>query len=70
MVDSVSVAREISMGIQLRMKSMSLFREQAFIGGVWVCADDGGTIPVINPATGAQIGTVPALGAARHGAPS
>jgi succinate-semialdehyde dehydrogenase/glutarate-semialdehyde dehydrogenase len=42
---------------------MSLFREQAFIGGVWGCADDGGAISVTNPATGDQIGTVPALGA-------
>jgi succinate-semialdehyde dehydrogenase/glutarate-semialdehyde dehydrogenase len=63
MVDNVSVAREISMGIQLRSKDVSLFREQAFIGGVWGCADDGSTISVTNPATGDRIGTVPALGA-------
>ncbi len=50
------------MSIKSRLKDKSLFREQAFVGGVWGCADDGGTIPVIDPATGAQIGTVPALG--------
>jgi succinate-semialdehyde dehydrogenase / glutarate-semialdehyde dehydrogenase len=51
------------MSIQPRLKDTSLFREQAFIGGVWGSAEDGGTIPVTNPATGAQIGAVPALGA-------
>jgi succinate-semialdehyde dehydrogenase / glutarate-semialdehyde dehydrogenase len=51
------------MSIRSRLKDKSLFREQAFVGGVWGCADDGGTIPVINPATSAQIGIVPALGA-------
>jgi succinate-semialdehyde dehydrogenase / glutarate-semialdehyde dehydrogenase len=52
------------MSIPSRLKDKSLFREQAFVGGVWSCADDGGIVPVIDPATGAQIGTVPALGAA------
>jgi succinate-semialdehyde dehydrogenase/glutarate-semialdehyde dehydrogenase len=49
------------MSIQSRLKDPSLFREQAFIGGVWSAADDGGVIPVTNPATGEGIGTVPAL---------
>jgi succinate-semialdehyde dehydrogenase/glutarate-semialdehyde dehydrogenase len=52
------------MSIQSLLKDVTLFREQALIGGVWSGADDGGTLAVINPATGAQIGTVPALGAA------
>jgi hypothetical protein len=63
MVGGVSRAPEISMSIQARLKDKSLLREQAFIGGAWVSADDGGTISVINPATGAEVGTVPALGA-------
>jgi succinate-semialdehyde dehydrogenase/glutarate-semialdehyde dehydrogenase len=51
------------MKIQDRLKDPSLFREQAFVGGVWQSADDGGALPVIDPATFAQIGSVPALGA-------
>lgn len=41
-----------------------LFRQLAWVDGVWTAADDGATIAVTDPATGAQIGTVPALGAA------
>ncbi|CAP54361.1 NAD-dependent succinate-semialdehyde dehydrogenase [Gluconacetobacter diazotrophicus] len=40
-----------------------LFRQQAFIAGAWVDADDGRTIPVDDPATGAIIGHVPDCGA-------
>src|SRR5690606_6314995 len=32
--------------------------------GVWCDADQGATIPVTNPATGAQLGTIPRMGAA------
>jgi aspartate-semialdehyde dehydrogenase len=45
-----------------------LFREQAYIGGKWTAAGDGKVIPVTNPATEAQLGVVPALGAAETGA--
>ncbi|MEM6491059.1 MAG: aldehyde dehydrogenase family protein, partial [Pseudomonadota bacterium] len=41
-----------------------LFRQQAFIAGVWRDADDGRTTPIHDPATGAAIGTVPLMGAA------
>ncbi len=37
-------------------------REANFIGGAWVAADGGKTIPVVNPATGDEIGTVPNCG--------
>src|SRR5882724_5462213 len=40
-----------------------LFRQKAFIGGRWCDADDGGVIPVVNPATENSIGTVPRMGA-------
>jgi succinate-semialdehyde dehydrogenase / glutarate-semialdehyde dehydrogenase len=60
---STSAAAETSMKIQARLQDPSLLREQAFVGGVWISADDGGTLPVTDPATFAQIGTVPALGA-------
>jgi succinate-semialdehyde dehydrogenase/glutarate-semialdehyde dehydrogenase len=43
---------------------MSLFREQAFVGGRWESAPGGQTKQVVNPATGKVIGTVPNLGAA------
>ena len=46
------------------LKDPRLFREHAYIGGKWTAADDGKVIPVTNPATEAQLGVVPALGAA------
>lgn len=39
-------------------------REQVFIGGKWNNAGDNATIDVLNPATGAAIGTVPRCGRA------
>ncbi|MEF3365489.1 NAD-dependent succinate-semialdehyde dehydrogenase [Methylocystis sp. 9N] len=39
-------------------------REQAFIDGKWVNADNGATFAVDNPATGAILGRVPDMGAA------
>jgi len=40
-----------------------LLRQQAFIGGEWLDADDASTITVTNPATGETLGTVPHMGA-------
>ena len=37
----------------------SHLREKAFVGGRWIEAEGGGTIPVRNPATGAVLGHVP-----------
>ena len=42
----------------------SLFREQAYIAGAWIDADEGGRMEIDDPATGATIGTVPLMGAA------
>ncbi|HEY6641442.1 MAG TPA: NADP-dependent succinate-semialdehyde dehydrogenase [Povalibacter sp.] len=42
---------------------MSLFRQQAFVGGHWEDAPDGKVKQVFNPANGALIGTIPNLGA-------
>jgi len=39
-------------------------RESCYIGGEWVGADSGGTIAVMDPATGEALGTVPECGAA------
>ncbi|WP_024302536.1 NAD-dependent succinate-semialdehyde dehydrogenase [Pseudogulbenkiania sp. MAI-1] len=46
------------------LKDPQLLRQQAYIDGAWVGADNGETLPVANPATGELIGTVPAMGAA------
>ncbi len=40
-----------------------LFRQQAFIDGQWLDADDGRTIAVENPADGERLGQVPRMGA-------
>jgi succinate-semialdehyde dehydrogenase/glutarate-semialdehyde dehydrogenase len=47
----------------LKLKDASLWRQQAFIGGAWAQADNGETIAVTDPATGATLGTVPRMGA-------
>ena len=46
------------------LKDRALFREQAFLAGDWIDADDGQIIEVTDPSTGEVIGAVPALGAA------
>jgi len=46
------------------LKDPSLFRQQCYIDGAWVDADDKATLAVVNPATGSPIGTVPKMGAA------
>ncbi|MDO8701259.1 MAG: NADP-dependent succinate-semialdehyde dehydrogenase [Undibacterium sp.] len=48
----------------LTLNDPSLLKQQAYIDGAWCDADDGATIDVFNPATGALIGTVPKMGAA------
>ncbi len=48
----------------LQLKDASLLRQQAYLNGAWVDADSGQTFDVINPATGAHIGSVPLMGAA------
>lgn len=47
----------------LKLKDASLWRQQAFVGGAWAQADNGETIAVTDPATGATLGTVPRMGA-------
>lgn len=41
-----------------------LLRQQAYVDGHWIDADRGATMTVHNPATGTQLGRVPALGTA------
>src|SRR4029079_1097460 len=47
-----------------QLKDISLFRQQCYIDGKWVDADDKSTLAVNNPADGLQIGTIPKMGAA------
>jgi succinate-semialdehyde dehydrogenase/glutarate-semialdehyde dehydrogenase len=48
----------------MKLKDPGLFRQQCYIDGAWVDADSRETVPVTNPATGEEIGTVPKMGAA------
>jgi succinate-semialdehyde dehydrogenase/glutarate-semialdehyde dehydrogenase len=47
----------------MQIRDAALFRQQCHVDGQWIDADDGRTIAVCNPATGARLGTIPALGA-------
>ncbi len=40
----------------------SLFVEKCFVGGEWINADSGESIPVTNPASGEVLGTIPKMG--------
>jgi|SRR5581483_6276205 len=40
-----------------------LLRRQAYVDGQWIDADAGETFPVVDPATGEEIATVPRMGA-------
>jgi len=48
----------------MKFNDAKLFRQQCFIAGQWVAADDGSTLPVTNPADGSTLGSVPNMGAA------
>jgi len=49
----------------MQLNDSTLFRQQAFINGLWCDADNGQTLKVTNPATGDILGTVPKMGAAQ-----
>jgi succinate-semialdehyde dehydrogenase/glutarate-semialdehyde dehydrogenase len=46
------------------LKDKKLFRQQCYVDGAWVDADDKATLTVVNPATGVPVGTVPKMGVA------
>ncbi|MEO8281165.1 MAG: aldehyde dehydrogenase family protein, partial [Ideonella sp.] len=48
----------------LKLKDPSLFKQQAYVAGEWVDADNGKTVAVTNPANGEQLGSVPMCGTA------
>lgn len=45
------------------LQSTELFQQQAYINGQWLAAQSNATVPVTNPATGEEIGTIPNMGA-------
>ncbi len=47
----------------MQLSDTTLLRQQAFVDGAWTDADNGETVEVTNPATGAVLGTVPNMGA-------
>ena len=48
----------------MQLEEPDLLRQQAFVAGRWIDADDGGAIAVTDPADGTALGTVPKCGAA------
>ncbi|MFO1465000.1 MAG: NADP-dependent succinate-semialdehyde dehydrogenase [Steroidobacteraceae bacterium] len=48
----------------MKLKDSSLFSQRCYIDGKWCDADGGKTIDVTNPANGAKLGTIPAMGTA------
>jgi succinate-semialdehyde dehydrogenase / glutarate-semialdehyde dehydrogenase len=48
----------------LVLEDSSLLRQQCYVDGKWIGADDGGSMPVVDPAMGALVGTVPVFRAA------
>jgi succinate-semialdehyde dehydrogenase / glutarate-semialdehyde dehydrogenase len=43
----------------LALEDSSLLRQQCYVDSQWIGADDGGSMPVVDPATGALVGSVP-----------
>ncbi len=48
----------------LTLQDPALLRQQCYVNGTWLGAAGGATVAVLNPATGSQLGTVPAFDAA------
>jgi succinate-semialdehyde dehydrogenase/glutarate-semialdehyde dehydrogenase len=48
--------------MRVQLDDPRLLREQCYVGGSWVDADNRKTITVTDPATGETVGTVPSLG--------
>jgi len=47
----------------MKLKDTKLLKEHCYVDGAWTAAESGATLPVRNPATGAQLGVIPSMGA-------
>ncbi len=47
----------------MHLNDANLLRQQAWLDGAWVDADNGARLEVTNPATGVQLATIPNMGA-------
>jgi succinate-semialdehyde dehydrogenase / glutarate-semialdehyde dehydrogenase len=54
----------IATEVDLMLKDANLLRQQCYINGQWLDADNKATIPVTNPANGNVLGHVPKMGTA------
>ena len=50
--------------VETLIRDKTLFRQQCYVGGAWLNAEDGDVFEVNNPADGTAIGTVPRFGVA------
>jgi len=48
----------------MKLKDPGLWKDRCLVGGQWLAADSGLTTEIHNPANGARLGAVPAMGAA------
>ena len=48
----------------LKLEDPALLRQECYVNGAWLDAPGGASLPVHNPATGSELGTVPAFDAA------
>ena len=48
----------------MKLKDSKLLRQQCFIDGAWVGADNAAQLEVSNPATAEKLGSIPNMGAA------
>ena len=48
----------------MMLQDSELLRDQAYVAGQWVGADSGESLAVVDPASGAEVGRVPLMGAA------
>ncbi len=46
----------------MNLRDSTLFRQQCYVGGVWIDGDDKRFLVIANPATGERLGQVPVLG--------
>ena len=46
----------------LKLKDLTIFKQNCYLNGQWQAADSGAVIDVTNPATGEKLGTIPRMG--------